>query len=383
MNGLALYAGYGGLDIGLMLAEPGYRTVCYVEREASCAANLVARMAAAELHQAPVWDDSGTFDGRPWCGKVDIVTAGFPCPEVSIAGKRRGVHGERWLWDDVARIVREVAPWALLLENVRGLLSANDGYAMRSVLGDLAEMGFDAVWGSVPAGRLGAAHARDRIFIVAHASQPGRKGGGKAVTRPDGKQRTDMLDWAAEQWATPRVANNSMVGWPVKDARSRLEDQTAKWASPTSSEADKLSSGVRNTPSVTEQAKLWATPRAHEVGNYTRDRGNPDKERLSLTGMAADFHSRRRALLTTLPGAASSKARPRLSPSFTEWMMDLPKGWTDYECVETGFSRWLRHMRGALDALPLPPCMGRLPSRHSVEPNCLPGPRSLQRETLE
>lgn len=175
MNALALYAGYDGLGIGISLAEPEYRTVCYVEREAAAAANLVARMAAKELHQAPIWDDSGTFNGYPWRGTVDILTAGFPCPEVSVAGKRKGIHGERWLWDDVARIGREARPKKMFLENVRGLVSANDGLAFTQVLGDLASMGFDVWWGCVSAASVGARHKRERIFIVANAQRPKRK----------------------------------------------------------------------------------------------------------------------------------------------------------------------------------------------------------------
>ena len=189
MNGLALYAGYGGLDLGVQIAEPWYKTVCHVEREASCAANLVARMEAQELHQAPVWDDSATFDGYPWRGKVDIITAGFPCPEVSVAGKRKGVNGERWLWDDVARIIGETRARKIFLENVRGLTSVNHGYAMRSVLGDLAQMRYDAVWASVPAASVGARQKRDRIFIVARARCEDGKGRGQRAL-PSGRQNT-------------------------------------------------------------------------------------------------------------------------------------------------------------------------------------------------
>jgi len=71
--GLSLCAGAGGIDLGLTIACPGYRTVCYVEREAYAAAVLVARMEDAALDTAPVWDDVGSFDGSPWRGKVDKV----------------------------------------------------------------------------------------------------------------------------------------------------------------------------------------------------------------------------------------------------------------------------------------------------------------------
>ena len=88
--GLSLCAGAGGLDLGLALAEPGYRAVGYVERDAFAAAVLVARMEDQTLDQAPVWDDLAGFDGRPWRGAVDLVSAGYPCQPFSVAGTVQG-----------------------------------------------------------------------------------------------------------------------------------------------------------------------------------------------------------------------------------------------------------------------------------------------------
>ena len=108
--GLSLCSGAGGLDLGLTLAIPGYRAVGHVERETFAAATLVARMEDASLDQAVIWDDVGTFDGRPWRGAVDIVTAGYPCQPFSVAGRRLGSEDPRHLWPHVARIIGEVEP---------------------------------------------------------------------------------------------------------------------------------------------------------------------------------------------------------------------------------------------------------------------------------
>jgi DNA (cytosine-5)-methyltransferase 1 len=96
---------------------------------------------------------------------VDCVTAGFPCQPWSLAGRRRGKSDERWIWPEIARIVREVGPGVVFVENVPGLIG--DGLA--TVLGDLAGLGYDAEWGVLGASEVGAPHRRRRIFILAHA----------------------------------------------------------------------------------------------------------------------------------------------------------------------------------------------------------------------
>lgn len=169
MNGLALCAGAGGLELGLRLAlGDTYRTVGYVEREAFAAACLVARMEDQTLDPAPVWDDLTTFDGRPWRGRVGLVSAGFPCQPASHAGQRLGTGDERWLWPHVARVVREVGPRLVFIENVPGLLSVNGGRAMREVLGDLAALGFDVEWTRLSAAGVGATQLRERLWLLAH-----------------------------------------------------------------------------------------------------------------------------------------------------------------------------------------------------------------------
>lgn len=163
--GLSLCAGYAGLDLGLMLAEPGYRTVGFVEREAHAAAALVARMEDEALDQAPIWDDLASFDGRPWRGKVDLVAAGYPCQPFSIAGKRGGAEDPRHLWPHVARIIRESGPRWAFLENVEGHLALG----CRDVVRELQDMGFDVEAGVFSAYEVGSPQWRRRVFILAHA----------------------------------------------------------------------------------------------------------------------------------------------------------------------------------------------------------------------
>jgi DNA (cytosine-5)-methyltransferase 1 len=168
VNVLGLCAGIGGLELGIRLAESSARAVCYVEREAYAASVLVARMEDGSLDPAPIWDDLATFDGRPWRGVVDCIAAGFPCQPWSAAGKQLGTQDDRWLWPEIVRVVRDVGPEWVFLENVPGLVS---GGGLQLVLGDLSLLGFDAEWMPLSARDVGAPHRRKRIFILAHRNQ--------------------------------------------------------------------------------------------------------------------------------------------------------------------------------------------------------------------
>ena len=170
MNELALFAGAGGGILGGHLL--GWRTVCAVEWEPYPASVLIARQNEGVLPPFPIWDDVQTFDGRPWRGRVDVVSGGFPCQDISAAGKGAGIDGERsGMWAHMARIIREVGPRYAFVENSPMLTSRGLG----RVLGDLAAMGYDARWGVLGAVDAGAPHKRDRIWIVGSDTNRGRR----------------------------------------------------------------------------------------------------------------------------------------------------------------------------------------------------------------
>lgn len=165
MLGLSLCSGVGGLELGLKLAlGDAYRCVGYVERDAYAAAALVARMEDEALDRAPIWDDLESFDGAAWRGCVDLVSAGFPCQPFSQAGKQLGKEDDRWLWPLVERIIRDVEPRYVVLENVPGIVR----HGLDAVAGGLADLGFDAEWDLFSAAGVGAPHKRLRFFLVAH-----------------------------------------------------------------------------------------------------------------------------------------------------------------------------------------------------------------------
>jgi len=171
----SICAGLGGLELVARLACPGSRVVAYVEREAHSAAILLARMEDSSLAPAPVWcGDLADLDASLFRG-VGMVTAGFPCQPWSSAGKGRGFDDERWIWPDIARIIRDVGPRLICLENVPGLLVRG---GLGAVLGDLAEMGLDAEWGVLSAAAAGAPHLRERVYVLAYARRIGGAGWG-------------------------------------------------------------------------------------------------------------------------------------------------------------------------------------------------------------
>jgi DNA (cytosine-5)-methyltransferase 1 len=190
MYELALFAGAGG---GLLASRwlLGWRTVCYVENGAYPVEVLRARIRDGLLDDAPIWDDARTFDGGPWRGCVDIISAGFPCQPFSGAGKGLAEQDDRNLWPDTIRIIREVRPEWILLENVSRLLS--HAY-VRRIYADLAQSGYNIPWDCIPASAVGANHQRDRLWVVAYADSDGGSedvhklpiatGGNRESTRP-------------------------------------------------------------------------------------------------------------------------------------------------------------------------------------------------------
>lgn len=165
---ISLFSGAAGLDLAAKWTKR-IRTVCYVENDRYAQAVLQSRIRDGGLDDAPIWSDVTTFDGKAWRGKVHCISGGFPCQDVSFAGKRAGLRpGTRsGLWNHFARIIREVGPRFVLVENVSGLLSLGLG----DVLGDLAEMGFSAKWGVWGASDVGAKHLRKRVWIVAYSER--------------------------------------------------------------------------------------------------------------------------------------------------------------------------------------------------------------------
>lgn len=175
---LSLFTGAGG---GLLATQHllGWKTVCYVERERYCIDVLKARISDGFIDDAPIWDDVRTFDGRPWRGLVDCITAGFPCQPFSSGGKWLGGDDERNAWPDTFRIINEVRPEWVLLENSTNILRISRKWGkepyIHQIVSDLAGIGYVGRWGCLSAAASGAIHLRRRLWIVAHTGEARRQ----------------------------------------------------------------------------------------------------------------------------------------------------------------------------------------------------------------
>lgn len=174
LNELSLFAGIGGLSLGLKMADSRIRTVAYCEIDRYCQGVLLSRMSEGKLDNAPIWDDIRTLKGEFIKERIDIISGGFPCQDLSVAGKRAGIiEGNRsGLWFEYLRLICEIRPRFVFVENVSGLLMGGLGI----VLGNLAKAGYNAKWLSIRASDVGANHHRLRVFLLAYTESTGTRG---------------------------------------------------------------------------------------------------------------------------------------------------------------------------------------------------------------
>jgi DNA (cytosine-5)-methyltransferase 1 len=372
--------GYGGLDLGVLAALGGGRIAWCADSDPHIAQILAARMPGV-----PNLDDVRAID---WAtvAPVEVLTAGFPCQDISAAGRRAGIEkGQRsGLWTDIVAGVRVLRPALLVVENVAALRWRLGG--LHRVLGDLAEAGYDALWRSVRAADIGAAHRRERVFLLAW---PRHRAGGGDVADADRARRFLQRHLGGQQ------AGRSVAVGPIAVAAhadglgcEELHPQNSGWwavaARRGSAAADTESIGHRHSgtsgggrvPAATVATGASAGgPRGipTEAAGDRRDQGvsgaaglqgrpdaavgghapaHPGDRRRHLVAVAnpADHepaksgtaHPRmdwgnysvavrrwerviaRRAPFPTQPG---THGRPVLAPAFVEWLQGLEPGW--------------------------------------------------------
>ena len=208
MNELHLFAGGAGGILGGMLL--GHTHVCAVEIEPYPRKVLLQRQRDGILPKFPIWDDVKTFDGNPWRGKVDIVCGGFPCTDISSAGKGAGIEGEKsGLWSEMRRVISEVRPTYVLVEN-SPLLTIRGG---PRIVSDLASMGYVGRNGILGADYAGLENHRARMWVVANSNS----------IRLEGKRQVGNAETAIERngW-TEQAAIRIRQEIQLKDADRSL-----------------------------------------------------------------------------------------------------------------------------------------------------------------
>jgi len=390
MRVLSLCSGVGMHDLGLRTAFNA-RTVCYLEREAYPASQLVALMEAGFLDAAPVWSDLATFNATPWRGIVDAVVAGLPCQPYSAAGKQLGNRDYRGFGRarkgpiaQFLRIVADCRPAVVFLENVPAWVTR--GW-FRPVGAELCRLGYEIERPLFLAAQdVGASHKRERVWILAY--EPGR---GQRVLRessrfygqPDGggEQLADAgrseqagHDHAIQRQHEGRALPENGIGdmalaaiggrercWLYEPAR-RIGDVDAGRCVGAVADAEGWRGGLRQRDELPRRAeadfdggqrdgqRISATPRAgRESGAEGSGEalGHPESTRLARGGQAtmrADGKSRMdmldwQAETFSLPDPETNDgpeslddgngSRPRLNTAFTAWLMGLPWWWTN------------------------------------------------------
>lgn len=431
----SLCTGYGGLELALTLAGIDHKLVFVADPDSGASAVLAARFAGV-----PNLGDISLVDWRD-VGPVDLLTAGFPCTDVSVAGAGAGIVPERWIvpdsepdmrcgcvpgnhktwcpdvslgaapadafdtvaavaaaealnrrdrddhpewmvaatrsgvWTQVARAVAELRPSLVLIENVRGLLSARAHSdvepcpwclgdrggddqepvlrALGAVLGNLSDLGYDAEWVTVAASDVGCAHRRERVFIVAWPADT--EGDPRRFLHGDLPPVAAAFSEPGVLLPTPRTsdANGSGShgdgGIDLRTAVSLLPTPKVSDAHHTATATSygtnqSPSAGAAVRPSLDGLMRLLPTPMAADAGTLRGSSAgnglrNTSREISMDWGPYAAAIARweanggRRAPAPTEPGHAG---KPRLSPRFVEWMMGLPAGWV---CDVPGLSR--------------------------------------------
>lgn len=337
----SLFSGYGGLDLAVMGAVGG-DVVWHCEWD-----DAPARILAHHFPGVPNYRDVSTVD---WAQvePVDVLTGGFPCQDVSLAGRRAGMkEGTRsGLWSEFAKAIDVLRPRLVVIENVRGLLSAAAGNdvepcawclgdnsgepalrALGAVLGELADLGYDAEWVGVRASDTGAPHGRFRVFVVAYpsgggsggwASESGQAGGDYApVGSGEGGtgQGTVVADSGCDE--SERRRGFGTVGGAASSRESVVGERERVWDTVGSgSENVAESDSGRRGKSDTHFGRLSIFD-ANGSGTNWGDYEPAIRRWESVTSRVAPS-----------PTLADGKnGQHRLSAPFVEWMMGLPEGW--------------------------------------------------------
>lgn len=255
MKSMHLFSGAGGGLLSSLIL--GHESVCAVEWDAFCCAVLRERAAEGWFPNLQVFEgDVRLFPASDWKGRVDCIHAGVPCQPWSVAGKRKGKDDERNLWPDTLRIIGEVGPHYVFLENVPGIVSWNGGEYLAWIVGRLAGLGYDCRWTLLGADQVGAPHRRERWWLLAHAA-------GREVNKRE-RGNLDKTARRGEGLDTAAVSGGADVAHPESGTRQRETPREAGHA--------------------TQRGEDVADPKGYGFTRGRDEAGDGGSERVSTTG---------------------------------------------------------------------------------------------------
>lgn len=201
MRHIGLFAGIGGFELAARWM--GWNTIAWSEWDPFC-----QKVLSYHFPEAKGYGDIKQADFTQYRGQCDILTGGFPCQPYSVAGKRLGKEDERHLWPEMLRVIREVRPRWIIGENVRGLLSWNEGVVFEEVCSDLESEGYEVQAFIIPAASVGAPHRRERVWIVAY-SDNSRSGDGFGQVQTTDAEISKRYDYAEFSDSNSRLTPNA------------------------------------------------------------------------------------------------------------------------------------------------------------------------------
>jgi len=201
---LDLFSGIGGFSLGLE-STGFFETIGFVEKDKFCQKVLKKHWSNINIEE-----DIRNVKGEKY--QADVVTGGFPCQPFSVAGKRKSTADDRYLWDEMLRVIRETKPRWVIGENVEGIVNINEGMVLRQVLNDLENEGFKSQCIIIPASGIGAWHQRKRIWIVAYSNNNGSYRSQRNATKQSSNEQKDRLSFRDD-----KDVSNSNTGFSIRE----------------------------------------------------------------------------------------------------------------------------------------------------------------------
>ena len=256
MRNLDLFSGIGGFTYAGEKLVGGITTTQFVENNKFCQEIL-----RKHWPDIPIHDDIRTFNATKY--EYDSITAGFPCQDLSVAGKQRGIgEGTRSsLFYEVIRLARQIRPKFILLENVRNLLSHQDGKTFQEILFQIAKIGYSAEWSVVSAKDVGACHKRERVWIIAYPNDHGQQRGEFETCNQNVAGQDTQIKWTTYTENSERQDNDGF-----NNQKSRINADLS--GSPNGRETtSSYSGGVRGLSQGTDNDKRTSNQNNYQKNN--------------------------------------------------------------------------------------------------------------------